>query len=194
MIKTVLLTFLFVTALFSAEPVWQKDLATALDMAKKEQKTVMVMVEGEHCRWCKKMKRRTLNDEKVLQRLQSYIVVKVFQEDNEAVKTLPQIDGVPTIFFMTAEKKILMTVVGYENAEDFLTDLDDVEKKTAPELQSTSALKWMDDLNDAFHRANSEKKQLIVMVEDEHCRWCKKMKTGALSDERVKKNFVSMFS
>ncbi len=104
---------LFSTTIFADELAWKKDIATAFDKATKDNKVVMVMVEGKHCRWCKKMKHRTLSDDSVVKRLESYIVVKVMREDADAVKDLPQINGVPTIFFLKANKKVLKSVVGY---------------------------------------------------------------------------------
>ena len=121
--------FLLTGTLFSAELVWQKDITAAFEKAKKENKVVMVMVEGKHCRWCKKMKHRTLSDDSVSKRLESYIVVKVMREDADAVKDLPQISGVPTIFFMKANKKVLKSVVGYYDVYDFTSYINDVEKK-----------------------------------------------------------------
>ena len=121
--------FLLVGTLFSSELVWQKDITTAFEKAKKENKVVMVLVEGEHCRWCKKMKHRTLSEESVLERLEPYIIVKVMREDTEAVKDLPAISGVPSIFFVKANKKVLETVVGYYNIVDFTSFIDSVEKK-----------------------------------------------------------------
>jgi len=120
---------LFVSTLFAGEMVWVKDINTAFELAKKEQKTVMVLVEGEHCRWCKKMKYRTLADESVQKKLESYITVKVMREDEKAVEDLPIIDGVPSIFFMTPEKEVIESVIGYFNVEDFLSYIGDVEKK-----------------------------------------------------------------
>jgi thioredoxin-related protein len=119
----------FSMSLFAGEMVWIKDINSAFKLAQKEQKTVMIMVEGEHCRWCKKMKHRTLADENVQKKLESYITVKVMREDEDAVKDLPMIDGVPTIFFMTPQKELIETVVGYFNVEDFLSYISDVEKK-----------------------------------------------------------------
>jgi thioredoxin-related protein len=116
------------TQLF-ADIVWQKDILTAFEMAKKENSVLMIFVEGEHCRWCKKMKHRTLADENVSERLKPYIAVKVMREDEEAVKDLPMIHGVPTIFFMTGNKKVLESVVGYFGVDDLLSYIDDVEKK-----------------------------------------------------------------
>ena len=119
----------FFMSLSAGEMVWAKDIDTAFKQAQKEEKTVMVMVEGEHCRWCKKMKYRTLADDSVQKKLESYITVKVMREDEDAVKDLPIIDGVPTIFFMTPQRKVIETVVGYFNVEDFLSYISDVEKK-----------------------------------------------------------------
>lgn len=126
-----LVGILFSTTLFAEEIVWLKDINTAFEMAKKEQKTVMVLVEGENCRWCKKMKHRTLGDEYVQKKLKSYITVKVMREDENAIKDLPIIHGVPSIFFVTPEKEVIESVVGYFNVEDFLSYISDVEKKKA---------------------------------------------------------------
>jgi len=120
---------LFSITLFAEETVWLKDINTAFELAQKEQKTVMVLVEGENCRWCKKMKHRTLGDENVQKKLKSYITIKVMRENEDDVKDLPIIHGVPSIFFMTAEKEVIESVVGYFNVEDFLSYISDVEKK-----------------------------------------------------------------
>ncbi len=119
----------FSTILFAGETAWVKDIDTAFEMAQKEQKAVMVLVEGENCRWCKKMKHRTLADGNVQQKLEAYITVKVMREDEDSVKDLPAIHGVPTIFFMTPRKEVIESVVGYFNVEDFLSYISDVEKK-----------------------------------------------------------------
>ncbi len=77
------------------------------------------------------MKYRTLGDENVQKKLQSYIAVKVMREDEDAMKDLPIIHGVPSIFFMTPEKEVIESVIGYFNVEDFLSYISDVEKKTS---------------------------------------------------------------
>jgi len=109
--KIILSSLLACSTLFAADLVWEKDINTAFGKAQTEHKTVMVMVEGEDCRWCKKMKYRTLGDEIVQNRLANYTVVKVMREDPKALKDLPAINGVPTIFFMTADKKVIESVV-----------------------------------------------------------------------------------
>jgi len=133
------LTILFLlSTCLSADIVWQKDIPAALQLAQKEHKLVMIFVEGKTCGWCKKMKRRTLSDESVDKRLQSYIAVKVFRENKEDIKDLPEIQAVPTIFFMTAQKKILESVVGYYIVEDFISFINDVEKQVKSNTSASS--------------------------------------------------------
>jgi thioredoxin-related protein len=88
--KIILSIFLLTGAVFALD--WVKDIDTALEIAKKEHKVVMVMVEGEHCRWCKKMKGRTLSDDTVEKRLEKFVVVKVMREDGNAMAKLPTRD------------------------------------------------------------------------------------------------------
>ena len=125
--KIVLGLLLLSSMLFSLD--WEKDLDTAFAKAKQENKTVMVFVEGENCRWCTKMKHRTLSDETVEKRLEKFIVVKIMREDPKAMSVMPKIKGVPTIFFMKEDKAVIEDIVGYFNVEDFISYINDVEKK-----------------------------------------------------------------
>lgn len=127
MTKILLGLLVLSSTLFSLD--WAKDLDTALVTAQKENKIVMVMVEGENCRWCKKMKHRTLGDEGVEKRLEKFVVVKVMRENPKAMALLPDVSGVPTIFFMKADKTVLEEVIGYFDVLDFTSYIGDVEKK-----------------------------------------------------------------
>ncbi|NOR56720.1 MAG: DUF255 domain-containing protein [Sulfurovum sp.] len=128
MTKILTLLLLLSSMAFSLD--WAKNLDTALSKAKREHKTLMVFVEGEHCRWCKKMKHRTISDDAVEKRLEKFVVVEVMRENVQAMSHLPSVRGVPTIFFMKADKTVLEEVIGYFCVEDFLSYIDDVEKKT----------------------------------------------------------------
>jgi len=127
--KKIILGLLFLSStLFSLD--WVKDINTALTVAKKEHKIVMVLVEGEHCKWCKKMKHRTLSDDTVEKRLEKFIIVKVMRENGLEMSVLPPVKGVPTIFFMKDNKAIIEEIIGYFDVTDFISYLNDVEKKT----------------------------------------------------------------
>jgi thioredoxin-related protein len=124
----ILLGFLLLsTMLFSIE--WSKDLDTAFALAKKEHKNIIVLVESENCRWCKKLKHRTLSDETVEKRLEKFVTVKVMREDAFAMSELPEVKGVPTIFFMNENKVISDEILGYVDAEDLIIYINDIEKK-----------------------------------------------------------------
>ena len=47
--------------------------------------------------------------------------------------------------------------------------------------------RWMNDLDKALKAAQRSNKPLIVMISEPDCRWCIKMKKGALSDPRIQK-------
>jgi len=126
--KIVFGLLLLSSTLFSLE--WMKDVNSAFALAQKEQKNVMVLVEGENCRWCKKMKYRTLQDEEVEKRLEKFVLLKVMREDSAAMSLLPSVKGVPTIFFMKADKAVAQEIIGFFDAEDFISYINDVEKKT----------------------------------------------------------------
>ncbi|MCO4845226.1 MAG: thioredoxin family protein [Sulfurovum sp.] len=125
--KIVLGLLLLSSTLFSVE--WVKDIDTAFALAKKEHKNIIVLVEGENCRWCKKLKHRTLSDEAVEKRLEKFVTVKVMREDSSAMSVLPKVKGVPSIFFMKENKAVVVEILGYVNVEDFISYINDVEKK-----------------------------------------------------------------
>ncbi len=125
--KIVLGVVLLSSLLFSVE--WSKDLETAFAVAKKEHKNIMVLVESENCRWCKKLKHRTLADEAVEKRLEKFVTVKVMREDAFAMSSLPEVKGVPTIFFMNEDKVISDEILGYVDVEDMIYYINDIEKK-----------------------------------------------------------------
>jgi thioredoxin-related protein len=123
----IILGLLFLSStLFSLN--WVKDLDTAFAQAKKENKTVMVMVESRSCGWCTKMKNRTLKEDDVVKRLQKFVTVKVMRNDAKAMAVLPKIEGVPTVFFMNANRKVIEELVGYVNVRRFNAYLDRVEE------------------------------------------------------------------
>ena len=52
-------------------------------------------------------------------------------------------------------------------------------------LDAFEKLIWETDMDLAFQRAKKENKNVMIMVEDTRCKWCKNMKVGALSDPKV---------
>ncbi len=52
-------------------------------------------------------------------------------------------------------------------------------------------LSWETDMDHAFERAKKEHKNVMIMVEDTRCKWCKNIKKGALSDPQVQAKLQS---
>ncbi|RUM72110.1 MAG: thioredoxin family protein [Sulfurovum sp.] len=128
--KIVMAVIAISSLLFAVE--WVDGLDAAMKQAKKEQKVVMAIVVSKECRWCKKMKHRTLSDERVEQKLKQFVSVQVMRDNNkEETDRLPKIDGVPTIFFLTPNGKVIQELLGYMNVEDFLSYISDIEKSRA---------------------------------------------------------------
>lgn len=114
--------------LYAGELHWEESLQSAFDKASTTNRPLMVMVESRGCRWCKKMKYRTLKDDTVSVRLKKFILVKI-DRDEVTSEFVPYAKYVPTIYFMTPKQKILERVTGYFNVLDFNSWIDDAEMK-----------------------------------------------------------------
>ncbi|NOR56721.1 MAG: DUF255 domain-containing protein [Sulfurovum sp.] len=135
-IVLILLTLLLVsktsanTDLNTSTVVWHTELQSALVLAKKEHKNVIVMVGEDNCRWCVKMKKQTLSKSCVQKKLQNYVLVSVKRSDKYAIKNLQDFDGIiPSFFFMQANEEPLDSIVGYFTADDFLRYIEEVEEE-----------------------------------------------------------------
>ena len=64
-------------------------------------------------------------------------------------------------------------------------------QKKEETLGAFEKLIWETDMDHAFERAKKEHKNVMIMVEDLRCKWCTKMKKGALSDPNVQDKLQS---
>lgn len=107
---------------------WEKDISTAFRRAKNEHKNVMIMAVSKGCKWCKKMKKNTLSNEKVAKVLENYILVQADRETPSEREQLPPFKHVPIIFFMTPQKEVIDNLRGYFEPEDFLEYITEIEE------------------------------------------------------------------
>lgn len=54
-------------------------------------------------------------------------------------------------------------------------------------IVSADSLKWETNLDTAILKAHAEKKNIMIMIESDNCRWCHKMHETTLVDPRVVK-------
>jgi uncharacterized protein YyaL (SSP411 family) len=190
-LRTWWLTALVFVFSFADEIAWRTDLYGAFQEAKRTQKPLMVYVKGRYCKWCIKLEQEILHDVKVIQAVKDYIPVRIVQEENvAALKALPRIMGVPTVFFLSPDRRVLATAFGYYGKEDFLSFFPEAEREMKKRMKTKHediSLVWHDDIDEAFETAKKEGKHVVVMVEDIECRWCKMVKRESLSKPEVKR-------
>lgn len=121
---------LFAASLSAAELSWADSYAEAVKQAKVENKNVLVLISKERCRWCKKLKTTTLQDETVVARLErSYVIVEVVRDVDDYPEYL-KAKMVPMSYFLYPDGSMIMRgVAGYWSVEDYMSFLDDVDYK-----------------------------------------------------------------
>ncbi|BCD62115.1 hypothetical protein NitYY0826_C0985 [Nitratiruptor sp. YY08-26] len=127
MLKFIILS---VPLLLAAQIQWQKDFSTALAIAKKSNKPLMIFYESKNCHWCKKMLHETLHNKKVSSRINNEVIaVKIWKERNDYPASF-RAKYTPTTFFITpTQKQIIRPILGYVNVTYFLSYLDDVKRR-----------------------------------------------------------------
>ncbi|NPA56311.1 MAG: thioredoxin family protein [Epsilonproteobacteria bacterium] len=109
---------------------WYTDFDKALAQAKREKTPLFVFMERHNppCRWCQKMWRRTLTDPKIARYLsEHFITVRLAREEHNYPPTLSA-RFVPTIFIVDPKGEVIKKIIGYWSAEDFWSDLRDIER------------------------------------------------------------------
>ena len=108
---------------------WHSDIDTAFTIAAKENKLVIIMVGEDYCKWCTKMKENTFTDPRIKEKLEKYTLVSVKRSDKSAIKHVPTFDGtIPSLFFMYANREMIEPVVGYFEADDLLSYIQEIEE------------------------------------------------------------------
>ncbi len=89
----------------------------AIELAKKENKLIFLMVEEKYCPWCVKMKRTTLKDKEVMEILNSdYISLSIYKNSSDLKRKFYS-RFVPTLFIIDPNgEKELSKILGYISA------------------------------------------------------------------------------
>lgn len=127
--KLLLLVFMAVYIL-GADINWNTSYDQALSKAKKENKPLMVLITSEQCRWCRKLENTTLQDESIVNRINgNFQVVNVTKDKSNYPKNLTA-KMVPMSYFLDPKTgKVLYSIPGYWESEDYNSILDDALQK-----------------------------------------------------------------
>ena len=116
---------------------WQSDINKAIELAKKENKNILVFIHATHCPYCDVMEREIFDDEEGATYLsKKYIMVKLDIDD--AKKIFPSVSVTPTTYIFTPNKELLASQIGYQNEEFFYYTVGNADRK----LKELKGKKW----------------------------------------------------
>lgn len=102
---------------------FMKSYPKALEISKKDENLLMLIIVEDGCHWCKKFARTTLKDAAVQQKLQAFTKVIIDKEDEAAQRY--EAHFFPMIYFIDPNtQKVLDTAYGYQKTEGFLTHIE----------------------------------------------------------------------
>lgn len=128
--KIFILLYLSLSILQAGELEWESSYAKAKLKAQEKNKSIMLLVTSKSCKWCRKLENTTLKDKKVIEHLsKDYVLVHLRRCDKNYPEHI-KVGSVPATFFLDAKGNLIIKrVVGYWNAEDYLSYMNDVDYK-----------------------------------------------------------------
>ncbi len=113
---------------------WVYDETEGLEIAKREDKLVMLDFYASWCAACKELDHKTYADPAVAAKLDDYVNIKLdftrSSETTEALTEKYQIPGLPVVIFMDAEGTVLKRFTGFVEPEKMLSVLNEIENST----------------------------------------------------------------
>jgi thioredoxin-related protein len=108
---------------------WIKDISVAQELAKKENKPILIDFYTEWCGWCKRMEKDTYSNAKVQDSLKQFVCVKIDAEQNRDLAKKYKINGFPSTAFLKSNGELIDVIPGYLPPQDFLKLLDEILSK-----------------------------------------------------------------
>ena len=120
----------------SQEISWEEDLFSAFNLASLSNKIIMIEFMAEWCPPCKRMEKETFSNDRVINKSNEFIFVKVDVDTNQDIANEYKRNakkyggiGIPNILFIDKDKNIVYQRVGFLNANQLITVMDSVLKK-----------------------------------------------------------------
>ncbi len=127
--KKIIIVLLWTLNLFSADIAWQETYAAAQAKAKKESKPILVLITSEQCRWCRKFEATTLQEDPIIDHINSRFIPVHVTRDKSAYPKHLTAKMVPMNYFLDENGKILYSMPGYWGVEDYQSILEDALRK-----------------------------------------------------------------
>lgn len=99
---------------------WQANIHAAHDIAVDTGKPMLILVTGEACPPCKKLKSTTLTDPRVVKYVNSlFVPVQLdFEKDSKVIEIL-EVEQIPSTIVLSPDADLLGRFVGYAAADDY---------------------------------------------------------------------------
>lgn len=114
--KFIFIVALSFSSLFAVEFHLYED---ALKMQNKSKKIIMINVVRTGCHYCEDMDRDVFKDKEMSKWLEERFIAVKINMDKEELPLNIRVSFTPTFFFLDVDKKILKTVPGSWNIQDF---------------------------------------------------------------------------
>ena len=120
----------------SQEIIWEENLDSAFNLASLHNKIIMIEFMAEWCPPCKRMEKETFSNDKIINKSNEFIFVKVDVDKNQDIANEYKRNakkyggiGIPNILFIDKDKNIVHQTVGFLNANQLTAVMDSVLKK-----------------------------------------------------------------
>ena len=127
--RILLLVALFISTMFAGEIEWNSGYEVAKAKAQKEDKIIYAVITSETCQWCRRLENSTLEDRAVVENMNSKFSAVALTRGKDKYPPCLKAKMVPMSYFLTPDGRVLYSVPGYWNEEDYLSILGDVERK-----------------------------------------------------------------
>ncbi len=137
--KSLLMVLILTFSLFGAkiddyakDMGFYRDYSSALSVAKKENKPLMLVIVADYCPWCRKLERRTLAHEDIKLRVDKEVITVIQDKKYDQGKFPLEFETPrnPTIFFIDPKSgEHFYETIGFVKYDVFSEDLNHVRKE-----------------------------------------------------------------
>jgi len=120
---------LLIFSMFADEVEWEDSFSAAKAKALKEDKIIYALITSETCRWCRKLESTTLEEPQVTTNINNKYSAVALTRGKDKYPPCLKAPMVPMSYFLTPEGRVLFSVPGYWSKEDYLSIMEDVERK-----------------------------------------------------------------
>ncbi len=131
--RVLVLCLTFILSLAFGQAVWLSDFERAVQLAKEQDKKLLVYFSSDHCPYCWQMENYVLVDPEVEKYISDkFIIVSIEVEDmSEELEEKFNVFGTPYIVFYDPKRdKVISELFGSREADDFIAILKKICKKS----------------------------------------------------------------